>query len=106
VPVAFESIVHHVRPLPALRTDPLYGGFRPFVFKREYAVPFRTSAQRVCYGIRSVAEPAVLHPGEHPVCFKCQRPTSVKAVLPLGPILYLRCEECGSAWSIASAATP
>jgi uncharacterized Zn finger protein len=40
-------------------------------------------------------------PTEDTVCFKCRRETVVKAVLPVGLVVYLRCEECGSAWSIA-----
>jgi hypothetical protein len=47
-----------------------------------------------------------LLPGEHPLCFKCQRQTVVKAALPLGPIVYVRCEECGSVWSIAERRDP
>jgi len=40
-------------------------------------------------------------PAADTVCFKCRRETVVKAVLPVGPVVYLRCDECGSAWSIA-----
>ena len=44
--------------------------------------------------------------GEHAACFKCQRETVVKAVLPIGPIVYLRCEACGAVWSIAERRDP
>ena len=40
-------------------------------------------------------------PEDQTLCFKCKRKTSVKAVLPVGVMVYLRCDECGSAWSMA-----
>jgi hypothetical protein len=42
---------------------------------------------------------------DYTVCFKCKRKTSVKAVLPVGSLVYLRCDECGSAWSIVERRT-
>jgi uncharacterized Zn finger protein len=60
----------------------------------------------LCYGVFTVHTPADLSPGENPVCFKCRRQTIVKGVLPLGPIVYVRCEECGSVWSIAERRDP
>jgi hypothetical protein len=64
----------------------------------------RTYGRLLCYVTFSVKNPdpeVPTLPKEDTVCFKCRRETVVKAVLPVGPVVYLRCEECGSAWSIA-----
>jgi uncharacterized Zn finger protein len=37
---------------------------------------------------------------EQVVCEKCSQRTAVKAVLPVGVVVYLRCPECGSVWPI------
>lgn len=39
-------------------------------------------------------------PEDRTACIKCARETPVKAVLGVDVMVYLRCAECGSVWSI------